>query len=228
MRVVKEDFEDLKKYVGAFEIKTLLKNKDYVNFISICHKKYYCFFIASIEYKDSFKVNEYKFLKEANSDLATSLFHVMTGSYKSARLLLRSSIECYLKSFTMDWLPNIEKEKSTYVIFDKIKNIDFFTSEPQKSQFNIIHRIYKELCKDVHAADDINMAQIDALDLLPSYIKKKASKISNMYLDLIPAYLFLICHKFNLRFHKIHHINREVILMGISKDLRPYVMKTEE
>lgn len=228
MRVVKEDFEELKKYIENFNIKTLLKDEDYINFISTCHKKYYSFFVTTIEYESCYNDAQYNFLKEANSDLATSLFHIMTGSYKSGRLLLRSSIECYLKSLTMDWLPDIEKEKSVYEIFNKIKELDYFKSEPQKSQFINIHRIYKELCKDVHAADKVNMAQIDALDLLPSYSKKKANKICDIYLDLIPAYIFLISDKFNAKYHKIHHINKEIILMGINKELRPFIMRTKE
>src|SRR5690554_4190998 len=178
MRIVKEDFDDLKKYIECFNISPLLKDKNYLNFISTCHKKYYSFFIASIEFESCYNSNSYKFVKETNSDLATSLFHIMTGSYKSARLLLRSSIECFLKSFTLDSLSDIDKEKSVYEIFDKVKNLSYFKNEPQKSEFKIIHNTYKELCKDVHASDKINMAQIDALDLLPSYSEKDANKIT--------------------------------------------------
>ena len=227
MRVIKEDFEDLKEYLENFSLSLLVKDEDYLRFISTCHKKYYSFFITSVELKDCYTFKEYLFLKETNSDLATSLFHIMTGSYKSARLLLRSSIECFIKSFALDWSPDIDKEKSVYEIFKKVKALKYFSSEPQKSQFKIIHQIYKELCKDVHASDKVNMAQIDALDLLPSYSKKEANKIANIYINLIPSYLFLICDKFNSRYHEIHHTNKEIILMGINKPLRPYIMKTK-
>lgn len=227
MRVVKEDFEELKIYIESFSLKQLLNDANYVNSISTCHKKYYCFFIASSEFQHCFKINQYQFLKESNSDLATSLFHIMTGSYKSARLLLRSSIECFFKSFVMDWLPSIEKEKSVFEIFNKIKAHNYFAKNPQKSQFNSIHSIYKDLCKDVHVSDQINMAQIDALDLLPSYTKGEANKISEIYLKLISAYLFLLCNKYNLDFHRIHYVNKEIILMGISKTLRPVIMNIQ-
>lgn len=228
MRVVKEDFAELKQYIENFNIKSLLKDDDYINFISTCHKKYYSFFIASSEFEKIYSKDLYSFLKETNSDIATSLFHLMTGSYKSARLLIRSSIECFLKSFAMDWIANIEKEKSVYEIFNKIKALDYFSKEPYKSQFLTVHRIYKDLCKDVHASEKVNMAQIDSLDLLPTYSKKQANKISNIYLELIPIYLFFICDKYNIQFHKIHHVNREIILMGITKELRPLIMKTKE
>lgn len=225
MRLIKEDFDGLKKYIENFNISSLVKDQDYLNFMSTCHKKYYSFFIASVEFEDYYIDEQYKFLKETNSDLATSLFHIMTGSYKSARLLLRSSIECFIKSFTMNWSPNIENEKSVYEIFDKAKSLQYFSLDPQKLQFKIIHRIYKELCKDVHASDKLNMAQIDALDLLPSYSKKEAKSITKIYLDLIPAYIFLICDKFNAEYHKMHHTNKEIILTGIKKELRPYILK---
>lgn len=228
MRAVKDDLEELKKYIEDFSLEPLASDPNYIGFISACHKKYYSFFIASVEFESCFGEERFKYLKEANSDLATSLFHVMTGSYKSARLLLRSSIECFLKSFTMDLIPNIEKEKSVYEIFNKIKALSYFSSEPQKTQFKSIHTIYKDLCKDVHAADKVNMAQIDALDLLPTYKKKNAEKIKDIYLKLIPAYLFLLSDRYNSTFHKIHHTNRDIILLTITKVLRPIIMKTQE
>ncbi|WP_312824233.1 hypothetical protein [Epilithonimonas sp.] len=227
-RFLKNDLEHLKDYIDNFSLKNLLTNKDYIAFISTCHKKYYSFFVATIEFENSFTENQFVFLKEANSDIATALFHIMSGSYKSARFSLRSSIECFLKAFTMNELTDIEREKSVYEIFNKIKALPYFSSNPQKLQFDLIHSIYKDLCKDVHAAEKINMAQIDALDLLPKYQKKEAEKIKTIYLSLIPAYLFLLSDKFNGRFHQIHHSNRDIILMGILKELRPTIMKIEE
>lgn len=227
-RLLKDDLEHLKDYIDNYSLKNLLADKDYIAFISTCHKKYYSFFVATIEFENSFTENQFVFLKEANSDIATALFHIMSGSYKSARFSLRSSIECFLKAFTMNELTGIEREKSVYEIFDKIKALPYFLSNPQKLKFNLIRSVYKDLCKDVHSAEKINMSQIDALDLLPKYQKKEAEKIKTIYLSLIPAYLFLLSDKFNGRFHQIHHSNRDIILMGIIKDLRPIIMKIEE
>ena len=72
MRLIKEDFDGLKKYIENFNISSLVKDQDYLNFMSTCHKKYYSFFIASVEFEDYYIDEQYKFLKETNSDLATS------------------------------------------------------------------------------------------------------------------------------------------------------------
>lgn len=227
-RIVKKDFKELIKYIEEFNLKTLLTEQGYSNFISIYHKKYFSFLVLSTELETITPSKEYSYLKESNSDLITCLFHLTTGNYKSGKLLLRSSIECYLKSFTLDWIQNIDKEKSVYEIFERIKSLPYFSNEPFKSEFKNIHNLYKILCKDVHTADDVNMANINSLDFFPKYSKKKANEITNIILKLIPSYCFLLANKFNVSFHKIHHNHKELVLQSIDKKYRPIIMNTNE
>ena len=60
----------------------------------------------------------------------------------------------------------------------------------------------KHLCKDVHAAEKINMANISSLDFFPKFSNRKAKEITNLILQLIPKYCFLISKNITLNFIK--------------------------
>lgn len=227
-RTIKNDFDDLIKYIERFTLKPLLKEKGYKDFVSAYHKKYFGFFVLTTELESVMPKNEYLFLKEANSDLTTCLFHLTTGNYKSAKLLLRSSIECYIKGFSLSWIDNINIEKSVYKIFDKVKNLSYFSDVPFRTEFENIQNIYKILCKDAHTAEKVNMANINSLDFFPKYSKSKSSEVIDIILKLIPAYCFLLANKYNETFHRIHHIHKEIVLHSIDKNYRPIIMNTNE
>ena len=227
-RIVKNDFKEILKYIEDFNLKKLLSQQGYSDVLSTYHKKYYSFFILAVELEMNMPLNDYLFLKESNSDLITCLFHLSTGNYKSSKLLLRSSIECYIKAFSLSWIPDIDKEKSVYKIFDQVKALPYFSSEPFKSQIENIHNSYKLLCKDVHTADSVNMANINSLDFFPKYSKTNSSQINKIALNLIPSFCLLLSTKYNESFHKIHHNHKELILDSIVREFRPIVMNTNK
>lgn len=225
-RLTKKDFKELLQYIEKFSLKDLSENKDYLSIVSIYHKKYISYFVFITELEDNIPEKEYLYFKETNSDLITSLFHLSTGNYKSCKLLLRSSLECFFKAFALSYIPNIDKEKSVYELFDKVKALDFFKTSPNKEQFNNLHSVYKELCRDVHTAEKVNMANIASLNFFPKFSKKDANKITNLILKIIPSYCFLLATKYNKEFHKIHHSHKEIILLAVEKKLRPLIMNT--
>lgn len=227
-RTIKNDFTDLINYIESFSLKPLLKEQGYKEFISVYHKKYFAFFVLTTELESAMPKNEHLFLKEAISDLTTCLFHLTTGNYKSAKLLLRSSIECYLKGFSLSWISNINVEKSVYEIFTKIKDLPYFSGVPYVEEFENIRNLYKTLCRDAHTAEKINMANINSLDFFPKYSKEKSSEIIGIILKLIPTYCFLLANKYNETFHLIHHIHKEIVLYSIDGNLRPIIMNTNE
>lgn len=227
-RVLKKDFKELTSYIEDFTLDSLSKNKDYLGLISIYHKKYFSYFVLIIELENKIPEKDYLFYKETNSDLITSLFHLSTGNYKSCKLLLRSSLECFLKAFSLSFIPNIDKEKSVYEIFDKIKALPYFQNSPFKEHLINLQGIYKILCKDVHTAEKVNMANIHSLDFFPKFSKKHASEITSIIIKLIPSYCFLIAHKYNSFYHQIHHSHREIIITAIEKKYRPIIMNTDK
>lgn len=227
-RVVKLDFEKLKDFVKNYSLEGLLADEDFIHLISTCHKKYFAYLTLIAELKNSLKGKEFSFLLESTSDIATALFHLFSGSYKSSKLILRSSIETFLKGFCLSFIEDIDKESSIYEMFNRIKALSFFSEDFNKQELTTIHKYYKELCKDVHSADEINMEKISALNLFPKYSKDDANVIITIFIKLIPSYITLLCIKYNVVFHKIHHRNREIILDAINRNKRPKINNISE
>lgn len=227
-RIVQTDFEKLKEFIETYTLKNLMLDDNYVQLISTCHKKYFAYLTLIAELKNTLKEKEFSFILESTSDVATALFHLFSGSYKSCKLILRSSIETFLKGFCLSFIEDIDKESSIYNMFNRIKALPFFNEEFNKRELDIIHYHYKELCKDVHSADEINMEKISALNLFPKYSKEDGNSIISIFLKLIPCYITLLCKKYNIIFHKIHHRNQEIILYAINKAKRPIINNIEE
>lgn len=227
-RVVKSDFEKLKEFVKNYSLKDLIADEGYVHLISTCHKKYFAYLTLIAELKSSLKDKEFSFLLESTSDIATALFHLFSGSYKSSKLILRSSIETFLKGFSLSFIDDIDKESSIYEMFNRIKALPYFKDDFNKEELNTIHSYYRELCKDVHSAEEINMEKISALNLFPKYSKSEANVIITIFIKLIPCYITLLCKKYNDVFHKIHHKNQEIILDAIKKTKRPIINNIAE
>ncbi len=222
-RVIKSDFEKLKEFVKNYSLEGLLSDDDFIHLISTCHKKYFAYLTIIAELKNFLKEKEFSFLLESTSDIATALFHLFSGSYKSSKLILRSSIETFLKGFSFSYIDDIDEESSIYEMFKRIKALSFFAEEFNKRELITIHLYYRDLCKDVHSADEINMEKISALNLFPKYSKDDAEVIITIFIKLIPCYVTLLCIKYNEVFHKIHHRNNEIILDAVNKNKRPKI-----
>lgn len=232
-REIKSDLDNLLKFIKTYDLKHLIVNDDFNLAIKQQHKKYYAYlvYIAEIQnyindmnYPIVFGENQYLYIKESCSDIGTSFFSTFHGNYKSSKLLLRSSIETFMKGFCLDEIPDIDKETSMYRMFDNIKKLDFFILNPLTLElFNKIHQAYKLLCGDVHTATMHNMANISALNYFPTFNKPESESVCKYTLNLIPCYLTLLLLKYNKQFHKFHYKNKEIIMESIQKKHRPII-----
>ena len=229
-REISADFDFLKDFFDKYELRPLLQNADFLSVLSQQHKKYYSYLtlIAEIidirdrhsQIKPSISSTQLEFFLESCSDIGSSIFVMANGSYKAAKMMQRSSIETFLKAFTLDVIDDIDKEKSMFALFDKIKEEDFFSKSPQNELLNVIHQKYKLLCQDVHTASSINMNHISALKYFPTFSKKNAEHVSDTLLQLVSSYNTLIGIKYTAYFPKMHHRNRENILENVPKKYR--------
>jgi len=227
-REITTDFNLFFEFLVSYKLSHLKENENFKKYVSQVHKKYFSYLTligelqgyVDQELTPKLTAEQYSFLKESCSDLGNAIFISFHGSYKASKLVLRSSIETFLKGFTKDVVPDIDEETSMYEFFIKIKALTFFQNEPAKELLSSIHSKYKLLCKDVHTANDINMAHISAMNYFPSYIESDAQKISELTLILIPNYLNLLCLKYNDQYHKFHYKNKGIIIKSISKKNR--------
>lgn len=229
-REITKDLKLLKEFIGNYEIKSLLDNRDFLVVLSQQHRKYFSYLtmiaeIADLQDKNSFLVpsiskKQIEFLLESCSDIGNSIFVMSHGSYKAAKMMQRSSIETFLKGFTLDSINDIDQEKSIFKLFDRIRTDVFFNNSPQSILLDQIHQKYKLLCMDVHTASPLNMNQISALKYFPAFSKINADKVSEMLQILVSNYSVLIGLKYKDYFSKMHHRNKENVLENIPKKYR--------
>jgi len=236
-REIQIDFDALKAFLNGYNLSHLLNDASFNSFISQQHKKYFAYltFIAEIQnfidnpdYSNIILTTQIPFLKESCSDTGISFFSTFHGSYKSSELLLRSSIETFLKGYFLDIIADIDKESSIYELFRKIKALPYCSVEPSKSIIDLIHGKYKMLCQDVHTATNLNMVNLSALNYFPSFNKDEATKVSDFSLVLISSYLTLLSLKYNEQFHGFHYKNRKIIINSIPRQYRLMINNIEE
>lgn len=235
-RECNSDFADLKNFISNYSLNNLLSDNDFTVFIKIHHKKYFSYltFIAEISnYVNKRKfINKYSkkqnsFIIESCSDIGMAYFSSFHGNYKAAKLLLRSSIETFLKGFCLSMIKDIDKEKRLFAFFRKIKALTYFKNPYEKGLLDEIHNQYKLLCKDVHTASIENMTNVTALNYFPKFEKEEAELLNKTMLVLIPNYLTLLCLRYNEQFHLFHYKNKKNIIESIAKKYRPKINNIE-
>lgn len=231
-REIPDDFSNLITFLKGYNLSELGSNQSFIKILSQQHKKYFSYltFVAELtelskdkKLEPNISKKQLDFITESCSDVGSTIFVMSHGAYKAARLTLRSSIETFNKGFNLDFIPDLDQEKSVFVIFDKIKELDFFKGEPNKSLMNSIHQDYKTLCEDVHTASRLNMQHITALKYFPTFEIEEATELSDLIMRLVSSYNSLLSMKYNSQFHKMHHRNKENITETIPKKIRPLI-----
>lgn len=225
-RRVKCDLKKLVEFFDSYSIKPNINNTDFQQFLSTYHKRYFAYltFVAELsQYRSKVLLSglsdyQYKYYSESCSDCGLALFDSVNGNYKGSRLLLRSSIENFMKAISLDEDTTIDQEKSVYALFDRAKSIPFFSKDTYKNLFDVVHQQYKELCKDVHTATTNNMMQMSALNTLPSFDVNLAKSVSDVVLSLIPTYVTMLSLKYNVFYHSIHFENKDIIQSALIKE----------
>ncbi len=229
-RAIKADFETLLKFIDEYSIASLKEDEQFRVHLSQMHKKYYAFMALVFELENItpkvFNPKQSNFLLESVSDVGNSLFLAVNGAYKPARLMLRSSIETFLKGFIIDQLLNVDQEKRINKIFEDIKALPFFINQPNRQLFDDLNDSYAVLCEDTHTARKSNMQHTSSLNYFPQKSLAALEGVSKMNKRLISTFLTLLCLKFNNEYHKIHHKNKQIILDNILKKYRPSIMNT--
>lgn len=228
-RIVKDDFDGLISFVKSYSLSALANDKDFLGFLSSLHKKFYSYLVLIEEIrlciddktrKPVISKGQFDYLHESVSDCGQCLFLAMNGCYKGTRLLLRSSIENFLKGICLDEVPQISTEKSVYQVFDDADLVDVFKKNKLKED---LHSIYGELCMDVHTADSSHMTGVSALKFFPHFNNEEAKKLSAIYIRLLPIFITALSLKFNSHYHAINFRNKEVISSNLLDDYRSLV-----
>ena len=127
-REIPDDFAKLVDFIKEYNLQTVASNREFLKILSQQHKKFYSYLTCVAELTELSKntslkpkivKNQIAFITESCSDIGSTLFVMTHGAYKASKMMLRSSIETFLKGFTLDELTNINLEKSVFNIFDE-------------------------------------------------------------------------------------------------------------
>lgn len=230
-RLLSEDFDLLCQYINNYKLDGLVVDEDALPVLSACHKKYYSYLVIIEEfriivddtnYTPIVTVQQFEFLQESCSDIGQAFFLTMNGCYKGARLLLRSSIENFLKGICFDEDKNIIINKSVYKVFNRAKATSAFAGN-KLPLHEALHDIYGNLCQDVHTANGQHMASVTALNHFPAFNKNEASSIQRIIQRLSNLYITALALKFNKSYHHIGFENKDILNKEILNDFKQIV-----
>lgn len=223
-RLIKEDFDKLCTFIKDYSLSDVLEIDDAKKLLSSFHKKYFAYLVLieeihhKIEQHDEvlkMPKEQYEYLQGSCSDVGQAFFLTFHGCYKGAKLLLRSSIENFLKGSCLDEDESLPSTKSVYEVF---------TFKETKANLHMqLHNEYALLCQDVHTADVSHMASITALNQFPSFHNEDAGNILKMVQKIIPIYITTIALKYNLAYHSMSYNYKEITNKEIINDYKKEV-----
>lgn len=225
-REIAKDYETLECFITQFDLSSIAENGDIFNRLKPMHKKLYSYMtiIAEIEHKNqvlqTLSDESLSYLKESVSDMGQALFCWVQGAYKPANLILRSSIETFIRAIAGQENTEIFLEKSMYRVFEIAQGTSFFSNELSQIFLSNIHSTYKDLCKIVHTADLDNMAHISALKAFPLFSVEKSQSFSRDFMKISTMFMSVIYVNFFKFIHTMHHKNQINFLSSIPIDTK--------
>lgn len=233
-RECKSDFDKFINYITTYKIDHNLENLSYKTTAKRMHKAYFSLLHWHTEfiYQHDFFIVNYSNnedvlnrISEVISDVGSSKFNWINGSYKASRVMLRSSIENFIRALSSIADESLLVEKSVYSLMERAKLTKIFTSSVQvKNSFNNLHASYRELCKDTHTSQLENMEKISSLIDYPKFYEQKSNSTGELFIGVIKDILVILCLVFNALYYKMHHKNRENILISIPSKCKPLIL----
>lgn len=205
-----------------YNLKIICNNKIFLSNLKQIHKKNFSLLIFISEFEKNYSNNEkiINRIKETYSDIQIAMFLMTNGLYKQANMSLRSSIENFIKSISVNDIPAILIEKNMNVIFNKAKSLQYFQNTELKKIFNDIHSSYGELCKFTHTATTLHMSQLNALKIIPNCNKNQLLFFTKTSNKLVSNILLIYISIYRHFLFSIYKENRNIILQSFSKSIK--------
>jgi len=228
----KKDLDTLHHFLNSYTLDTILVNEDLSFTVKRLHGVYFGLitFAAELEMlsaSDKFVLKSTKenrkYLKEVCSDLGHAFFCNIQGSYKGAGMLLRSSLENFLKVV-------ISSKENTL-----IEEYGFRLRERAKRAFlknvlikDLIDEMYKNhysrLSELVHTSRIKQMEQTSSLNYFPKFSEAPSQKIGSQFVKLSQYFTLISCLIYKEYFLEMHPANQRTILKAIAPNYRPIVL----
>lgn len=225
-RRICEDFNAFAEFLSGYNLTSYTSVPQQVEACKGMHKKLFGLLVFNAEFKvQGSHPDSVVFLEEMASDLLLSLFCVVQGLYKPAKLQLRCSMENFLKSLIMINTPAIIQEKSVYAIFDAAKDDSHFGTLIGQTCVDSLHNDYATLCRTVHGDPKV-MKPTSALSMLPQYDKVSQQEVSSIYVRTIESCLGVLYLNFPAVVDQMHPDNKKDFLDCLAKTTKGDVVNT--
>lgn len=225
-RRIKDDFDAFSVFLSNYNLASYNTNPKQIESCKSMHKKLFGILIFVAEFKSQNIHNDSgSYLDEVASDLLLSLFCVVQGLYKPAKLQLRCSIENFLKALVLINNSAITLKKSAYAIFDAAKIDRHFTTTYGAHCFELIHSDYATLCRTVHGYLN-ELHPTGALSLLPQYNETLQNEVSCIYNRVVENYSGIFYLNYPEVIDQMHPENKKDFLDCLSKTTKSQVIKT--
>ncbi len=184
-RIIANDFDRLLDYIRQYSIPTEIQNDALKRELKNGHKIYLCLLflwnrlhclhsenqlsLCNTSISDTLILN---YMEEAISDIGSGFSCCIHGNYKPAFMMLRSSIENYLRFTSCEF--NHEAKTTTVIsnLFEIAKDIPIFENQ-NRDYLNQLRQIYGELCAYTHTASLTHMTRIHAISHFPRFDREK-------------------------------------------------------
>jgi hypothetical protein len=240
-RNVRQDFQNLEQFVRQYRIADPADNPAYRNLLSRQHKVYHAILtlLAELDHQSWFPITQTdpraanvnglfrERLLEFASDLGSALFSWLHGTYKGARLLLRSSIENFIKTIGLLDFDRILTMRNTYEVFDLAKTGSFFSIPVNIPRFQCLQDAYSTLSRDVHTATSAEMQHVAALNFFPRFGEDDAHRFASLFTRVASVFLEALVVLCENVYHAMHHGNRDVINGVLSHAVRATLNQSE-
>lgn len=231
-RDINEDYKKFRNYLNSYNLKTLVSKDKFGSHSKQIHKIYFCILVFQAEFNQQisdglFSINtqSLEYINESISNLGSSVFNWIHGSYKTSLVMLRLTIENFVRGVGSTEDINLLTEEVVHKLFDQYKMLDLYLQDlNQKNSFDKVHHEYKNLCSFVHTNSALNMEEIISLTTFPEFNREKSNKSKETIVKLNKELLFLFCKIFNEVLHNMHYKNKMIVLESIPRSLKPFLM----
>lgn len=230
-REVKSNFKKLQEYVENYSLTDLKTNTIFQGQLLGIHRNYTSLLTITselIHQNDIKNISElslpesfFDYLLESTSDIGNAIFCWIHGAYKPSKIMMRCSIENFVRSIGSIQDVEFLTEKNIYKLFETANNTPIFR-EPalRNSCYKHIREYYKQLCADVHTANKKHMVHVSALKHFPHFDKSQAKDTEKIIIAIINVLLSFLCVTFKETFFKMHHRNQENILISLCSEVK--------
>lgn len=224
------DFNELKSFFESYSVPV-----EPLGLMAGAHQKYYAFLYFSYNLIDGIesgrilskgaKVDDLLILRyrEIISDISESFFCVVNGAYKSALVLIRSSLENFLKFFCMLDSASPKAGASVSDFFEFAKSTGWGVEKKVAS--DLVHTMYGEICHYSHTNGEANMFSFSSVGNFPVFNSALVKKIANYLEKCCLVFIDVAIWKFPKLYIEAGVDLKDVIEINLSANDVVFLMK---